>query len=256
MLCYFKEGKSTTEIQSKSLCHVWRRCCDWSNVSEVAHEIPCLRFLMDDAPWLNRSVEAETNQIKTLTESHQQYPTWEIVNILKISKSSVENHLHQLEVKWRSEVKSLSHVRLFVTPWTVAYQAPPSMGFSRQEYWSGLPFPSPGDLPKPGIEPVSSALQTDTLPSEPPGKPCTSLVMLITVMFGSHISVCMCAQLFSRVQLFETSWTVSCQAPLSLEFSRQEYWSEWPFPSPGDLPDPGIEPMSWPYFHTWFPTEM
>ena len=97
MLCYFKEGKSTTEIQSKSLCHVWRRCCDWSNVSEVAHEIPCLRFLMDDAPWLNRSVEAETNQIKTLTESHQQYPTWEIVNILKISKSSVENHLHLLD---------------------------------------------------------------------------------------------------------------------------------------------------------------
>ena len=52
-----------------------------------------------------------------------------------------------------SEVKSLSRVRLFVTPWTVAYQAPPSMGFSRQEYWSGLPFPSPGDLPDPGIEP-------------------------------------------------------------------------------------------------------
>ena len=50
------------------------------------------------------------------------------------------------------KVKSLSHVRLFVTPWTVAYQAPPSMGFSRQEYWSVLLFPSPGDLPNPGIE--------------------------------------------------------------------------------------------------------
>ena len=49
------------------------------------------------------------------------------------------------------KVKSLSHVRLFVTPWTVAHQAPPSMGFSRQEYWSGLPFPSSGDLPDPGI---------------------------------------------------------------------------------------------------------
>ena len=48
-------------------------------------------------------------------------------------------------------MKLLSHVRLFVTPWTLAYQAPPSMGFSRQEYWSGLPFPSPGDLPDPGI---------------------------------------------------------------------------------------------------------
>ena len=54
--------------------------------------------------------------------------------------------------------KSLSRVQLFVTPWTVAYQAPLSMGFSRQYYWSGLPFPSPGDLPDPGIEPGSSAL--------------------------------------------------------------------------------------------------
>ena len=63
-------------------------------------------------------------------------------------------------------VKLLSHVRLFVTPWTVAYQAPPSMGFSRQEYWRGLPFPSPEDLPDPGIKPRSPALQADTLPSE------------------------------------------------------------------------------------------
>ena len=65
------------------------------------------------------------------------------------------------------EVKSLSRVRLFATPWTVAYHAPPSMGFSRQEYWSGLLFPSPGDLPNPGIEPRSPALQADALPSEP-----------------------------------------------------------------------------------------
>ena len=67
-------------------------------------------------------------------------------------------------------VKSLSRVRLFATPWTVAYQAPLSMGFSRQQYWSGLPFLSPRDLPNPGIEPGSPALQTDALPSEPPGK--------------------------------------------------------------------------------------
>ena len=68
-------------------------------------------------------------------------------------------------------VKSLSRVRLFATPWTVAHQAPPSLGFSRQEYWSGLPFPSPGDLPDPGIKPGSPALQADALTSEPPGKP-------------------------------------------------------------------------------------
>ena len=55
-----------------------------------------------------------------------------------------------------------------MTPWTVAYQAPLSMGFSRQEYWSGLPFPSPGDLSDPGTEPRSSTLQADALPSEPP----------------------------------------------------------------------------------------
>ena len=58
-----------------------------------------------------------------------------------------------------------------MTPWTIAYQAPLSMGFSRQEYWSELPFPSPGNLPDPGIKPGSPALQADSLPTEPPGKP-------------------------------------------------------------------------------------
>ena len=67
-------------------------------------------------------------------------------------------------------MKSLSRVQLFVIPWTVAYQAPPSMGFSRREYWSGLPFPSPGDLPNPGIELGSPTLQVDSLLSEPPPK--------------------------------------------------------------------------------------
>ena len=65
----------------------------------------------------------------------------------------------------------LSLVWLFATPWTVAGQAPRSMEFSRQEYWSGLPFPSPGDLPHTGIEPGSPTLQADSSPSEPPGKP-------------------------------------------------------------------------------------
>ena len=68
----------------------------------------------------------------------------------------------------RVKVKSLSRVRVFATPWTVAYHAPLSMGFSRQEYWSGLPFPSPEDLPNPGIEPGCPALQADALPSESP----------------------------------------------------------------------------------------
>ena len=70
----------------------------------------------------------------------------------------------------RKKVKSLSRVRLFETPRTAACQAPPSMGFSRQEYWSVFPFPSPGDLPDPGIELGSLTLQADCLPTEPPGK--------------------------------------------------------------------------------------
>ena len=81
-------------------------------------------------------------------------------------------------LKQHEWVKSLSHVRLFAIPWTVAYQASPSMGFSRQEYWSGLPFPSPGDLPDPGIEPGSPALRADALTSEPPGKAKAAWPML------------------------------------------------------------------------------
>ena len=75
------------------------------------------------------------------------------------------------------KVKSLSHVPLFATPWTVAHQALPPRGFSRQEYWSGLPFLSPGDLPDPGIEPRSPALEADALTSEPPGKPKSFLIL-------------------------------------------------------------------------------
>ena len=80
----------------------------------------------------------------------------------------------------KMKVKSLSRIRirLFAIPWTVTYQAPPSMGFSRQEYWSGLPFPSPGDLPDPRIKPRSPALPADALTSEPPGKPLAIINML------------------------------------------------------------------------------
>ena len=63
------------------------------------------------------------------------------------------------------EVKSLSRVRFFAAPWAVAYKVPLSMGFSRQEYWSGLPSPPLGDLSDPGMEPRCPALQADTLPS-------------------------------------------------------------------------------------------
>ena len=86
------------------------------------------------------------------------------LHCFSVSHHSLLRGLVKVKVKW------LSCVRLFVTPWTVTHQAPPSMGFSRQEYWSGLPFPSPGDLPNPGIKSRSPALQADALTSEAPGK--------------------------------------------------------------------------------------
>ena len=102
------------------------------------------------------------------------------------------------------KVKSLSRVRLFVTPWTVAHLAPLSMGFSRQEYWNGFPFLPLGNLPDPGSEPVSPALQADSLPTEPPGKPNKLTLLLLSL---------------SRVQLSVTPWTAAQQASLSFTIS-------------------------------------
>ena len=92
---------------------------------------------------------------------------WELNDFIKYLEQELAHN------KREKKVKSLSRVRLFATQWTVAHQVPPSMGFSRQEYWNGLPFSSPGDLSDPGIEPRSPALQADALSSEPPGKPTT-----------------------------------------------------------------------------------
>ena len=104
---------------------------------------------------------------------------------------------------------------------TVARQAPLSMGFSGQEYWSGLlPFPFPGDLPNPGVESGSPALQANSFPSEPPRKPTDTLLLLLLL------------SRFRRVRLCATPGTAAHQAPPSLGFSRQEHWSGLPFPSP------------------------
>ena len=78
----------------------------------------------------------------------------------------------------------LSRVQTFVNPWTSAYQAPLSMEFSRHEYWSGMPFASPGDLPDPGIELGSPTLQAEALPSDPPGKPSLLVKWTIKVRIG------------------------------------------------------------------------
>ena len=92
---------------------------------------------------------------------------------IHVDKLSTLNDFQKLldNINWirpSLKVQSFSCDRLFATPWTVAYKPPPSMGFSRQEYWSGLPFPSPGDLPDPGIKLESTAFHADALPSEPP----------------------------------------------------------------------------------------
>ena len=82
-------------------------------------------------------------------------------------------------------VQSLSHVQLFVTPWTVAHQTPLFIEFSRQEYRNGLPFPPPGDLPDSGTEPRSAVLQVDSLPSEPPRRSLNWMVYLFIIEYKS-----------------------------------------------------------------------
>ena len=135
------------------------------------HSLPALRppaFLSDPSPCL---IHFPVNHLKRTACASLPH---------RLVLFLCHYHFHHPTLwRWFSKntrkVKSLSRVRLFVTPWTVAYQAPPSMGFSRQECWKGLPFPSPGDLPNPGIKPRSPALQADASLSEPPPK-CHILV--------------------------------------------------------------------------------
>ena len=107
--------------------------------------------------------------------------------VARQSKMAIKNHNTEHRVKIHTYKPGSPHqsesesevAQLCLTlcdPWTVAHHAPPSMGFSRQEYWSGLPFPSPGDLPDPGIEFRSPTLQADALTSAPPGKPLNTRI--------------------------------------------------------------------------------
>ena len=145
-----------------------------------------------------------------------------------------ETEVQKVATVPRRKCSSLSHVQLFGTPWTVADQVSLSMGFSRQEYWSGLPCPFPGDLPNPRIEPRSPTCRQILYRLNHQGSPYT----------GIHTSYCMHAQSLSCIQFFVIPWTVACQAPLSIGSSRQEYWSGLPFSPPRNLPNPGIEPVS------------
>ena len=150
----------------------------------------------------------------------------------------------------------LSHsrrVQLLVTPWTTAYQVPPSLGFSRQEHWSGLPFPSPvhesekwkwsrsvvSDSSRPhGLQPTRLLRPWD-FPGKSTGVGCHCLASLFQLCIKID---CPCP--YSGVQLCVTPWTAAHQAPLSMDFSRQEHRSGLPFPPPGDLSGPGTEPVS------------
>ena len=120
----------------------------------------------------------------------------------------------------RVKVKSLSRVQLFVIPWTIAYQALQSMEFSRQEYWSALPFPSPGDLPNPGIEPGSPALQADALPSEPPGK-SKSYRKKQSQDREKRDTVCKCLFGSAIHKVISTSWNFWLQAP-----PKNSHWAQ------------------------------
>ena len=117
----------------------------------------------------------------------------------------------------------LSCVRLSATPWTLAHQAPLSIGFSRHKYWSGLPFSSLGDLPDPGVKPRSPALQADSLPSEPPGKPSLSPDLSSMTITSSSISTTFCKENPSKTSkrqkmLFKS--LLNCKAQI---FTLQEY---------------------------------
>ena len=113
--------------------------------------------------YVNSDQQKQVRELTVVQIMNSLLPTSDLLK--KVGKTT-----RLFKVKVRVKVKLLSNVRLFATPWTVAHQAPPPMGFSRQEYWSGLPFPSPGDLPDPGIKPRSPALRAYALTSEPPGK--------------------------------------------------------------------------------------
>ena len=151
--------------------------------------------------------------------------------------------------------------------WTVALQALLSMKFSRQEYWSGLPFPPPGNLPEPGMEPTSPALTGGFFTTEPPGKPylphaaaaakslqscptrCDPIdgsppgspvpgilqartLEWVAISFSNAWKWKVKEKSLSRVRLVVTPWTAAYQASPSMGFSRQEYWSGVPLPSP------------------------
>ena len=141
--------------------------------------------------------------------------------------------------KWKVEVKSLSCVRLLATPRTVAHQALPSLVFSRQEYWSGLPLPSTHKMPAAAAAAKSLQLcptLCDPIDSSSPGSPFPGILQArtlewVAISFSNAWKWKVKVKSLSRVRLLATPWTTAYQAPLSMGLSRQEYWSRVPLPS-------------------------
>ena len=164
---------------------------------------------------------------KSENEVPQSCPTFSMDCILP--SSSIHGIFQARVLEWGAidfSSQSHSYFQLFVTPWTVACQALLPMKFSRQEYWSEQPFPSPGDLPNSGIEPQSPAMQVDSLLSETQGKPLKQDIYSENKYLKIFING-LCAYMlshFSHVQLLATLWAVFFQAPLSMGFPRQESW--------------------------------
>ena len=147
--------------------------------------------------------------------------------------------------KWKVKVKSLSHVWLFVNPWTAAYQAPPPMGFSRQQYWSRVPSPSPVCVYTYVCMLLLKLLQScptlcDPIDSSPPGSPVPGILQArtlewVAISLSNAWKWKVKVKLLSCVRLLVTPWTAAYQAPPPMGFSRQEYWSGVPLPSPNGI---------------------
>ena len=160
-----------------------------------------------------------------------------------------------IEYTYACVLSRFSRVQLFVTLSTAASQAPLSMGFSRQEHWSGLPSLPPGNLPNPGIEPASlmsptmaGGFFTASVTWEAPSTAHTYCFKTLSLGVVCYASVdnwyTACAKSFSPVWLFVPPWTIAHQAPLSMGILQARI-PEWvAYPSPGDFPNPRIEPRS------------
>ena len=153
----------------------WER---WTLRMQLILQIPPSHLVAEQELECNHSDSQVTaflkqmyRKIKTMTFDGRQSGLWR-TNKIKVGRQSGLWRINKIKVGMVCMCVLVTKLcPTVVTPWIVAHQAPLSMGFSRQEYWSGLPFPSPGDLPDPGIEPRSPTLQADALTSEPPGKP-------------------------------------------------------------------------------------